>query len=186
MTMTTFTRRAALTTLVLTAGAALAGCQTAHSTSSSGDMNPDDLEFVTNAFNIIEFDRQECTVAQTQAKTPEVRALAAQLLQQANDFDARLRPIAASAGIKSPTVLRTDLRVRAGRLRLGQGLDFDRAFIDDQIVSHQDALNLQEMVTSTSGSNPQLQALSSQGTDTIRTNLAKLHDLQARMRTMRG
>jgi len=184
--MATFTRRAALTAAALATGAALAGCQTARPTSSSGDMNPDDLDFVTNAFNIIEFDRQECTIAQTQARTPEIRALAAQLLQQANDFDARLRPIAASAGIKPPTVLRTDLRVRAGRLRLGQGLDFDRAFIDDQIVSHQDALNLQEAMTSTSGSNPQLQALSRQGTDIIRTNLAKLHELQGKMRTMRG
>ncbi len=184
--MATFTRRTALTTTLLAASAALAGCQTAHSTSPSGDMSPDDLDFVTNAFNIIEFDRQECTIAQTQARTPEVRAIAVQLLQQANDFDARLRPIAASAGIKPPTVLRTDLRVRAARLRLGQGLDFDRVFIDDQIVSHQDALNLQGMVTGTTGSNPQLQALSRQGTDIISANLAKLHDLQARMRTMRG
>jgi len=183
--MATFTRRAALTTAVLAAGTALAGCQSARPTSSSGDMSPDDLDFVANAYNIIEFDRQECVIAQTQARTPEVRALAAQLLQQANDFDERLRPIAASAGIKPPAVLRTDLRVRAGRLRLGQGLDFDRAFIDDQIVSHQDALNLQEMVVSSPGTNPQLQALSRQGTETIRTNLAKLQELQGRMRTMR-
>ncbi len=184
--MATLTRRAALATLALASGG-LAGCQTtARSITASGDMNSDDLDFVTNAFNIIEFDRQECTLAQTQARTPEVRAIAVQFLQQANEFDARLRPIAASAGIKPPTVLRTDLRVRAGRLRLGQGLDFDRAFIEDQIVSHQDTLNLQETVMANPGTNPQLQALSRQGTDLIRTNLTKLQDLQARMRTMRG
>ena len=179
--MATITRRAAV---VLATGTLLAGCDTTHS-KSSGDLNQSDLEFVTNAFNIIEFDREECTLAATQAKVPEVRTLAAQFLQQANEFDARLRPIAASAGVKPPTVLRTDLRIRAGHLRLNQGLDFDRTFVEDQIVSHQDALNLQEMVMETPGSNPELQALSRDGTGILRANLAKLHELQRTMMLMR-
>ena len=137
-------RRAAL---ALAAGALLAGCESTHST-STGDMNANDLDFVTNAFNIIAFDREECTLAQSQARSPEVRALAAQFLKEANDFDARLSPIATSAGVKPPTVLRNDLRIRAGHLRLNQGYDFDRAFVEDQIVSHQDAINLQEMMNS--------------------------------------
>ena len=178
--MATMTRRTALAAALLTAGAALAGCQSTKATSTT-DMSPNDLSFVTDAFNIIEFDRQECTLAQTQAKNPEVRALAAQLLQQANEFDTRLRPLAASAGVKPPTVLRTDLRVRSARLRLQQGPDFDRSFVEDQIVSHQDTLNLQEMMAGTPASNPALQALSQQGNDILRANLARLHELQATM-----
>jgi predicted outer membrane protein len=137
--MATITRRAGI---ILAAVSTLTACGTTHST-SSGDMNPSDLEFVAGAFNIIQFDRQECTLAQTEARAPEIRSLAAQLLHQANDFDAQLRPIAASAGIKPPTDLRTDLRIRLGHLRLNQGLDFDRSFLEDQITSHQDALNMQ-------------------------------------------
>ena len=177
--MTTMTRRAALLMSPL-AAAALAGCQTtqASSTSSAGDMSPTDLDFVTNAFNIIEFDRQECTLAQTQARSPEVRAIAAKLLSDANTFDMQLRPIAADAGIKPPTILRTDLRVRAARLRLSQGTDFDRSFVEDQIVSHQDSLNMQDMMMHTPGTNAKLAALSQQGYALIRQNLEKLQDLQ--------
>ncbi len=181
--MTQMTRRAALMLAPLAAGAALAGCQAtkATATSSAGDMSPSDLDFVTNAFNIIEFDRQECTLAQTQARTPDIRALATKLLNEANDFDAALLPIAAEAGIKPPTVLRTDLRIRAGRLRLGQGLDFDRAFLDDQISSHQDTLNLQEMMMQTPGANPKLSALSQKGNQIVRANLDLLRAQQRKM-----
>ena len=180
--METFSRRAALTLLT---GAVLAGCDTTHSTSKS-DMSPADLDFVTNAFNIIEFDRQECALARTQARSPEVRALAAQFLEQANAFNDRLQPIAVANGIKPPTVLRTDLRVRLARLRLNQGLDFDRSFVEDQIASHQDALNLQEMMMDTPGSNPQIQDLSHKGTAILRTNLATLRELQRKMMPRRS
>lgn len=175
--MATITRRAAL---MLATGGILAGCETTRSTSSS-DMSASDLEFVATAFNIIEFDRQECALAQTEARTPEVRALAAQLLQDALNFNARLLPIASSAGITPPTAMRTDLRVRVTRLRLNQGLDFDKSFIEDQIVSHQDALYMQEDTMNTPGSNPKVQALFRDGERVVRTNLDKLSQLQRKM-----
>ena len=169
--------------LLLAGSAALAGCQTsqATSTSSSGSMSRADLDFITNASNIIRFDRDECALAQTQARSPRVRELAAKLLAEANEFDARLQPIAASAGIKPPDVLPSTLRIRAARLRLGQGVDFDRAFLADQITSHQDALNLQETEASVTTSDPHLVELSRQGTELVRNNLAALQALQRQM-----
>ena len=180
--MTVTTRRAALL-LPLGASIALAGCQTtqASATSSGGDMSVADLEFVTNAFDIINFDREECGLAQTQAKSPEVKAIAGTLLAQANQFDAELRPVAQEAGVKPPTVLPTRLRIRAGRLRLGQGLDFDRAFLADQIASHQDSLTLQETVINAPSSNARLADLSRRGNALIRTNLARLQALQGQV-----
>ncbi len=175
------TRRAALR-LPLLGAAALAGCQATQASSPSGvDLSPSDLEFVTNAFDIIAFDRDQCTAAQTQAKSPEVRALAVKLLAEANQFDAELRPVAAESGIKPPTVLPLRLRTRAGRLRLGQGVDFDRAFLADQIASHQDTLNLQESVINAPSSNPKLADLSRRGYALVRANLAQLQALQGQM-----
>ena len=181
--MTTSTRRAALMLPLLAASVALAGCQTtqASASSPSGDMGASDLEFVTNAFDIIAFDRDECGLAQTQARSPEVRAIAGKLLAEANQFDAELRPVAAESGIKPPTVLPSRLRIRAARLRLGQGVDFDRAFLADQIASHQDILNFQYVVLSTATSNPRLADLSRRGDALVRANLAQLQALQAQM-----
>ena len=179
----TTTRRAAMLLPLLGAAAALAGCQTTQASASSptGDMSGSDLEFVTNAFDIIAFDRDECTIAQTSAKSPEVRALAAKLLSEANQFDADLRPVAAESGIKPPTVLPSRLRIRAARLRLGQGPDFDRSFLADQIASHQDILNFQYVVLSSTTSNPKLAELSRRGDGLVRANLAQLQVLQSRL-----
>ncbi len=161
----------------------LPGCQTTQATasSSSGDMSSADLDFVTNASNIIRFDRDECGLAQTQAKSPEVRAIAAKLLADANRFDAELQPLAMQAGIKPATVLPTTLRIRAGRLRLGQGTQFDQIFLADQIASHQDALDLQEQVMASPGSNPGLAELSRRGDALVRSNLQQLQALQRRL-----
>ncbi len=179
-------RRAFLFTLPLftpVLAAALAGCQTSQATaiSSSGDMSPADLEFVTSASSIIRFDRDECGLAQTQATSPLVRAIAAKLLADANGFDAELQPIAAQAGIRPATVLPSPLRIRAARLRLGQGAGFDQAFLADQIASHQDALNLQEDVVATPGRDPRLTELSKRGARLVQSNLQRLQALQQRL-----
>lgn len=171
------TRRLAILTAT---GAVLAGCDTSRSHSPT-DMSSADLDFVTAAFDIIEFDRQECTLAATQAKSPAVRALAAQFLQEANAFDARLRAITAADDVQPPTVLRTDLRIRVAHLRLNQGLDFDRNFISDQIASHTDALSMQDRMVQTPDAHPRLQALAKEGLALLQENLGKLRVLQARL-----
>jgi len=177
--MTQLSRRAALA-FVLPAVAAIAGCQTQASTASSGgDMNDADLDFVANAQNIISFDREECMLAQTQAQTPAVRALAVKLLADANAFDARLQPILQETGIKPPSVLRSDLRVRLGRMRLDRGLDFDRTFINDQIQTHEEIVSRQEMSGATM--NPKIKQLAKAGAEILQRNLAELRALQRRM-----
>ncbi len=177
--MTQLSRRAALA-FVLPAAAAIAGCQTQASTASSGgDMNDADLDFVANAQNIISFDREECMLAQTQAQTPAVRALAVKLLADANAFDARLQPILQETGIKPPSVLRSDLRVRLGRMRLDRGLDFDRTFINDQIQTHEEIVSRQEMSGATM--NPKIKQLAKAGAEILQRNLAELRALQRRM-----
>ena len=176
-------RPARRTIMLLPILALLAACQTSIATpsSASAGVTPAEIDFVTNASAIISFDRDECGLAQAQAKSPEVRAIAAKLLADANQFDEDLRPVAAQSGIKLATILPTTLRNRAARLRLGQGSQFDQSFIADQIASHQDALNLTESVIGTPSSNPSLAALSKQGDALVRANLEQLLALQRRM-----
>ena len=163
----------------------LAACQTptakptATSSASQAEIN-----FTTNAFQIIEFDRQEGKLAQTQAKNPRVKALAAQLTDEANQFAAKLTPVAADAGIRPPTELRNDLRVRLGHMQLQQGLDFDRTYIDDQIATHEEEVMMQDSM-STAGVSPAFASLMGQGQDIIRRNLDTLRGMQAQLGTGR-
>src|SRR5271165_5146616 len=150
------TRRTVLALAMPAALFALAGCGTTATSAPGGDVNAADLEFVTQAYNIITFDREECSLAPTYAHTPAVKEIAAELLNHANAFAAKLDPIVKARGIKPPTELRTDLRVRLLHIRLDRGLDFDRSFIDDQIASHTEVLARQEMLIGTPGQNPQV------------------------------
>ncbi len=171
------------TTTRLTAAAAfllLAACtnQNAKPTSSDVSVNPTEVQFTSDAYQIIEFDRQEGALAKTQAQSPAVKAISDQLTSQANEFAARLAPIAAAASITPPRVLRTDLRVRLGHMRLQQGLDFDRTYVGDQIASHEELLRMQGGMTDEGAVSPQFATLMRDGTALVRDNLEKLRALQ--------
>ncbi|MBV9251838.1 MAG: DUF4142 domain-containing protein, partial [Acetobacteraceae bacterium] len=144
-------------------------------------MNEADLEFVTQAYNVILFDREEGSLVPTYGQTPAVKEIAAKLLNDANAFAAKLDPLLKAQGITPPAELRTDLRVRASHIRFYRGLDFDRAFIDDQIASHQEVLDRQEMLMGTPAQNPQLVALAQEGVQTVRQNLAELRAIQRQL-----
>src|SRR5271165_5577670 len=110
---------------------AFAGCRTAATSAPGGGVNQADLEFVTQAWNIITFDREECPLAQTYAHSPEVKEIAAKLLNDANAFAVKLDQFMKARGINPPTQLRSDLRIRLYHLYVNYGLDFDRSFMGD-------------------------------------------------------
>ncbi len=170
--MNTTTRLWAAAALVL-----LAACQNQNAKPTSGAANPAEVQFTTNAYQIIEFDRQEGALARTQAKSPAVKAISEQLTNQANEFAARLAPTVAASSIKPPTILRNDLRVRLGHMRLQQGQDFDRTYVGDQIASHEELLRMQGGMNEGAVS-PQFAALMREGTSLVRENLEKLRALQ--------
>lgn len=178
-TMKTMSRKTNSSLALAAALLLLGACQSQNAQSTSGNANPADVQFTTNAYQIIEFDRQEGALAQTQAKSPEVKAISQQLTSQANDFATRLAPTAMAASIRPPSVLRNDLRVRLGHMQLQQGLDFDRTYIADQIASHEELLRMEGM--NRGEASPQFATLMRQGTSLVQQNLDQLRALQSRM-----
>jgi predicted outer membrane protein len=177
------TRRTALALAMPAALLTLASCAPPTAASSpGGSMNAADLEFVTQAYNLILFDIQEGELAPTSAKTQAVRDIAAKLVSDARTAQARLDPILKQAGIVPPTDLRSDLRIRLFQARrVGGRLDFDKRFIDDQIASHQEFLDRYDMMASTPGENPQLVALNADVLPLVRQNTATLHAIQKQL-----
>ncbi len=155
---------------------ALAACQSPTATPSAG-ANAADARFITDAYQIIEFDRQEGQLAQTQAKDPRVKALASRLTSEADQYAAQIAPLAKEAGIKPPNVLRNDLRVRLGHMRLQNGLDFDRTYLDDQIASHEEVVLSEGAMTPQEYSQP-LMGVARSALDLVRRNLADLRALR--------
>lgn len=123
--MNTVARYAALAAFVLS----VAGCKGA---AADGLAWPSYDDFADQASNIDAFDREECRLAQTRARSPQVRALAAQMLARIDGQGSGARTV--------PDALTAELRVRAYRLRFAQGGEFDAAFVADQIYSRERAL----------------------------------------------
>jgi predicted outer membrane protein len=164
---------------LLTAAAALlslAACQSPTARSTGGTATPTELGFVTNAYQIIRFDREEGALAETEARDPRVKALAARLVAEANQFATQLDPVAASAGITPPAELNNDLRVRLGHMRLEQGLDFDRTYLTNQIASHESALH--ELDTMKADPSPRFADLAQRAEVLLKTNLQALRVLR--------
>ena len=157
---------------------ALAACESPTAQPTTGSANQGDVNFVTNAYQIIRFDQQEGAQAQTEARDPRVKALAQRLVDEANQFEATLAPVAKSVGVTPPTVLRDDLRVRLGHMRYQKGLDFDRTYLDDQIASHEEALRNQETEVSGKEASPAIRDLAQRGEVLLRTNLQALRALR--------
>ncbi len=174
-TMSTMSRPLATAALLL-----LAACQNQNAKPTASNVNPAEVQFTTDAYQIIEFDRQEGALAKTQAKTPAVKAISDQLTNQANEFASRLAPTAAAASITPPSILRNDLRVRLGHMRLQQGQDFDRTYVADQIASHEELLQMQGGASGGTVS-PEFATLMRQGTSLVQENLEKLRALQGQL-----
>lgn len=166
---------------ILAAVLALAGCESPTAEPISSAAHPGDVAFVTTAYQIIQFDQAEGAQAKTQARDPRVKALAARLVDEADQFKAQLAPVAKNAGVQPPNILRQDLRVRLGHMQIQRGLDFDRTYLDDQIASHQEALDAQETMVNSSNTTPAVRALAQHGEVLVRQNLQALKALRQDM-----
>ena len=174
------TRRTVLALTMPAALLTLAGCKSTTAT-SVGDMNPADLDFVTNGYNLVQFDIQEGELAQTYAKSRAVKDFATTLVADAHLAQEKFDPVIKAAGITLPSELRSDLRIRLFHIRQDSGLDFDRSFVDDQIAAHVEFLDRYNMMEDTPGQNSQLVALAAQARPYFVKNLAALRAIQKQL-----
>ncbi|HTR17712.1 MAG TPA: DUF4142 domain-containing protein [Acetobacteraceae bacterium] len=157
----------------------LAGCESPVA-QPGPDANPYDAEFITNAEQIIMFDRAEGELAETQAESVEIRNFALDLVRQANEVDAQIKPVAKQLGIRLPDVLRYDLRVRLGHMRYQHGLDFDRTYVDDQVASHVEWFRMAEAMPASGASEP-IKTIAAESSTIIKRNTDRLLVLQRKM-----
>jgi predicted outer membrane protein len=162
----------------------LVACQTTgespKATASAG-ANTEDVDFITNGYQLIMFDRDEGALAQSQAVDPRVRALAAKMVADANRFAVQLDPLAAAERIRAPDILRYSLRIRLGHMEIQHGLDFDRTFLADQIASHQEAISMHEMMVSSGAGSAAIHELAGRVKPIVQNNLRELQALQLEM-----
>jgi predicted outer membrane protein len=145
-----------------------------------------DLAFITSLYNIVEFDRRVIGQEMARSHDPRVAALAKDILDQANNFDAKVQPIAARDGITEPERVslfrQSDMHSRVAEITGGGTVDFDQDFIADEIAAHRQILAQADDVMNEPSGDPELKALAQEGVQHLRTNLARLEELQAQLK----
>ncbi len=103
-------------------------------------LNQGDANAVTAAYQIGQLDSQQGHLAAVQAFDPRVRAISGELVAKVNLLAPRLESVIAADGIAPPKRLPAALQRRVDALEVLQGVAFDRAYLTDQIESHQHAI----------------------------------------------
>ena len=182
-------KTASLRTLGSSIGAVallLAGCASPNATAPAGSTaSATDVGFVTNLYNVVDFDHE--VIDQVLAKNPDPRvaSLARDFMAQGNELEARVSPIAAREGILPPQgqrfVQRADLQSRIASVTGNSPINFDQEFLADEVYSHEQALKSARAMSQQTDGNPQLMAISQEATGVLQANLSSLNKLQAQI-----
>lgn len=101
-----------------------------------------ELDFVTRASNSNLFAVEESRLALDRTHEPRVKTFARRLIDEHGQAEAELQAQATGSGAAVPTKLDHDHQARLAALRGKSGMDFDKAYIADQVENHSNALTL--------------------------------------------
>jgi predicted outer membrane protein len=168
--------------------APLVGCgQTEATSPSHSNLSAFDLAFVTNLYNVAQYDYDLTQQELGHTSDPRVLALANDLLKDANALVAKVKPIADREGIVAPNSTRfgqrVDLQMRLAAITASSLGNFDVEYLDDEIESHEEAIQSADKMANVPGGNPELRTLAQEGRQILITNLARLKQLRGQMAT---
>lgn len=153
---------------------ALAGCATTAQAPQTSNVAPQDLHFVTTAYQLVHFDLDACGFVQKSKLEPQVVPVVNKICADAADYAPRLRAQAKATGVTLPNTLPADLKAKLVTLNYRPQPNLSVAFVRMEIDSHQRALSVfqDEMQN---GVNPTFKQVATQTTPLIQENLKMLH-----------
>lgn len=141
-------------------------------------LNPADTNFVTTSYQIIQLDDQEGELAAMQAADPRVKAIAGDLIAKADLISPKLNLVVGTDGIDLPTRLSDAEQASVDALTPLSGKAFDRAYLNDQIASHERGVAVIR-AEQASTKDPQMLALANQTLPIVQDDLTRLQAIAA-------
>lgn len=176
---------AAAAACALSLGACASDTQTASASSASSMGTPaaaaaptTATAFVNEAARSDMYEIQSSQMAQTKASSQAVKDFAAQMIRDHTNSTQMVMAAAQQAGMNPPPPP-LDSR-RAGMLRQLQsasGADFDRTYLRQQLMAHQEALALHQGYAQ-NGDTPQLKAAAAQIAPIVQQHLTHVQGMQ--------
>jgi putative membrane protein len=153
--------------------AALAACSTTAQAPSSSDLSSGDLNSVTAAYQLVQFDLAECDVLKNGGATPQTLTISAKICADAAHYQGALQQLAASSSITLPNDLTYDLKSRVVVLSYHASPNINAQYLHDAIESHEDALAIFENEAAT-GTDPQIVSFDKGAIPVVQSNLDAL------------
>jgi len=107
------------------------------------------------------FEIQSSQLALTKTNTPAVRAYAQRMIDHHVPAQNQVNTLAAARRVPLPRALPPELQIKINTLTTLSGAAFDRAYLNEQVVSHQLALSV-GLNEQTAGRDPAVVALAAQ------------------------
>ncbi len=150
-------------------------------------LGPPDSDALVAAFQIIQFDLQECNALHRGVSTAngngtvaaDILELSGKICSDASTYQPMLKKLASDKGFELPSYLPYMLSARWAALVRNQGPGLGIRYLDDQIESHSDALAVfQDEVAN--GKDPDVRAAAIKVLPTVQSNLDLLEATRAK------
>ena len=160
----------------------LVGCATSTTpvASNGQPLNQTDQDFITTAFNIMQLDDQEGQLAAVQAADPRVKVIAGDLINKSETMEPQIDTVLATDNVTAPARLSDASQGQVTALVPLQGKSFDRAYLNDQIASHQRGIAIFTAEQART-QDPQLRKLATNALPILQDSLNKLQATAATM-----
>jgi len=162
--------------ILLAAG--LSACSPSAQAPASTGLSSTDLDSVTAAYQLVQFDLTECQQLQAGGASPQTIAVSQKICADASGYQVSLQQLATARNITLPDKMSYDLESRFIVLRYHPNPNVNAQYLHDAIESHEDALAIFGNETA-NGTDPQIIAFDRGAIPVVQTNLDALRAAQA-------
>jgi putative membrane protein len=162
-----------------TAAAPDAAAQSSATSAPAAPPAPAAADFVAMAAASDKYEIQAAKLAEKRSKNADIKAFAKMMVTDHTKSTALIKKAVANSGkpITPPAGLPADKKAMIDALTSASAADFDKAYVDQQVMAHKDALALMTSY-SMSGDTPQLKDAASMIVPTVQMHLDKITSIQ--------
>jgi putative membrane protein len=144
---------------------------------------PAAADFVAMAAASDMYEIQAAKIAEKRSKRADIKAFAKMMVADHTQSTAMIKKAVADSGkdIKPPAELPDDKKMLIDALNKAASADFDRTYVSQQVMAHQDALMLMTAY-SMSGDTPQLKDAAGMIVPVVQMHLDKIMSLQSALK----
>jgi putative membrane protein len=149
---------------------------------SANVLGPHDTgAFVSNASQGDMYEIQAAKIAETRSKNADVKAFAKQMITDHTALTKSMKPLVLAAGQTPADKLDQRRQGLIDNLKSASDADFDKTYVDQQVASHEEALDLMQGYAK-DGSDPGLKNGASHAVPKVQMHLDKIKSIQAALK----